>query len=144
MCDPLSVAGSVLAVAGFAAKSCECLYKTLRLFSEAPDDLQHHVSAIQALQSTFTGIVALESDAPKAALISPELKARLQACMHDLQAMERLAKSFHEQLEEGRARRIWAKMRWSSTHQRQTLKRHLSRIESYHMSFSLDLLLINM
>ena len=144
MCDPLSVAASVVAVAGFAVKSCECLYKTLRLFSEAPDDLQHHVTNIQALQSTFAGIVALESDAPNAALITPELKARLQACMLDLQAMERLAKSFHAQLEEGRARRTWAKMRWSSTHQRQTLKRHLSRIESYHMSFSLDLLLLNM
>ena len=144
MCDPLSVATSVLAVAGFAVKSCECLYKTLTLFSDAPNDLRHHVSAIHALQSTFTGIVALEKDAPNAALITPEFKARLQACMLDLQAMEKLAKSFHAQLEEGRARRTWAKMRWSSTHQRQTLERHLSRIESYHMSFSLDLLLLNM
>ena len=144
MCDPLSVAASVLAVAGFTAKSCECLYKALRLFSEAPNDLQHHVTAIQALQSTFAGIAALENDAPDAGLITPELKARLQACMLDLQAMERLARAFHAQLEEGRTRRAWAKMRWSSTHQRHTLERHLSRIESYHISFSLDLLLLNM
>ena len=144
MCDPLSVAISVLALAGFAVSSCESLHKTLRLFREAPDDLQHHVAAIQALQWTFTGIVALGNDAPNAALVTPELKARLQACMLDLQAMERLAKSFHVQLEEGKVHRTWAKMRWSFTHQRQTLKRHLDRIESYHMSFSLDLLLLNM
>lgn len=144
MCDPLSVTASVLAVAGFAAKSCECLYTSLRLFSEAPHDLQHHVTALQALHSTFSGIVALENHAPNAALISPELKARLHACMLDLQTMEKLAMAFHAQLEEGRVRRTWAKVRWSSADQRQTLKSHLRRIESYHRSFSLDLLLLNM
>lgn len=144
MCDPLSVAASVLAVAGFAAKSCECLYTTLRLFSEAPEDLQHHITGVQALQSTFAGIVALEKDAPNAALFTQEFKFRLQACIADLEAMEKRAKSFHAQLEEGRARRTWAKIRWSSADQRQRLKSHLSRIKSYHMSFSLDLLLLDM
>jgi Fungal N-terminal domain of STAND proteins len=144
MCEPLSIAASVLAVAGFAANSCECLYKTLRLLSEAPKDLQHHLTAVQALRSTFAGIAALEKEVPVAELITPEIKARLHACMLDLQAIERLAKSFHAQLEEGRVRRTWAKMRWSSLDQRRTLKSHLSRIESYHMNFSLDLLLINM
>lgn len=144
MCEPLSVAASVVAVAGFAAKSCECLYKTLRRFSEAPKDLRNHITAVQALQSTFAGIAALENDASIAELITPEFKARLHACVLDLRAIERLAKSFHAQLEEGRARRTWAKLRWSLPNQRQTLKTHLSRIESYHMNFSLDLLLLDM
>lgn len=144
MCDPLSVAASVLAVAGCAAKSCEYIYKALRLVSEAPNDLQHHITALQALQSTFTGIVALENDVRITALITPELKARLHACMLDLQAMERHANSLHARIEEGRARRMWAKMRGSAVEQRQTLKGHLRRIESYHMNFSLILLLLNM
>lgn len=144
MCDPLSTTASILALAGVAAKSCECLYNALRLFSEAPKDLQHHINAVQALQSIFTDIAALEKDLPNAALITPDFKARLQACMLDLQAVERLAKSFCARLEEGRARRTWAKMRWSSADQRQALKRYLSRIESYHKIFSLDLLLLNM
>ena len=144
MCDPLSVTASVLAVAGFAVKASECLYRTLRLLSETPDDLHHHITAIQALQSTFAGIVALGNDAQNAAFITTDLKDRLQACILDLQAMERLARSFHAQHGEGKARRTWSKMRGSLTDQRQTLKSHLRRIESYHMRFSLELLLINM
>lgn len=143
MCEPLSTTASILAVAGVAAKSCECLYNALRLYSEAPKDLQHHINAVQALQSIFADIAALEKDLPNAALITPDFKARLQACMLELQAVERLAKSFYTRLEEGRARRTWAKMRWSSADQRQVLKRYLSRIESYHKMFSLDLLLLN-
>ncbi|KAF7502385.1 hypothetical protein GJ744_005963 [Endocarpon pusillum] len=123
--------------------SCECLYTTLKLISEAPKDLQHHITALQALQSTFVGIAALEKDARIAALITPEFKARLHACMIDLHAMERLAKSFHTQFEEGRTRRTWARIRWSSPDQRQKLKSQLSRIESYYTNFSLDLLLLN-
>lgn len=145
MCDPLSVVASVLTVAGVAAKTCEGLHKALRRFGEAPKDLQHHIAAIQALQSTFAGIAALEKDVPDATLFfTLEFKARLQACMLDLQAMEGLIKSFHSQLGEGRARRMWAKVRWSSVDQQQTLKSHLNRIESYHTTFSLDLLLLNM
>lgn len=144
MCDPFSTTASVLTVAGGAAKTCECLYNALRLFSEAPKDIQHHIDAVQALQSIFTDIVALEKDLSIAALITPDFKARLQACMLDLQAVERLAKSFYARLEVGRAHRTWAKMRWSSADQRHALKRYLSRIESYHKTSSLDLLLLNM
>lgn len=144
MCEPLSAAASILAVAEVAAKSCECLYNALRLFSEAPKDLQHHINAVQALQSILADIAALEKDLPNAALITPDFKARLQVCMLDLQAVERLARSFYAQLEQGRARRTWAKMRWASADQRQAMKRYLSRIESYCKTFSLDLLLLNM
>ena len=144
MCDPLSTTASILTVAGFAAKSCECIYNALKLFSDAPKDLQHHINAVQSLQSILADIAALEKDLPNSAIITPDLKARLQACTLDLQAVETLAKSFHSRLGEGRARRTWAKIRWSSMDQRQALKRHLGRIESYHRTFSLELLLLNM
>ena len=146
MGEPFSVIASALTVAEAAAKSCEVLYKSLRRFSEAPKDIQNHVAALRALRSTFAGISALEQDGVRAhvTLITPEFKARLEACMLDLQSMERLAKSFDAQLEEGRLQRTWAKIRWSSLDQRQTFQGHLSRIESYHTTFSLDLLLLNM
>ena len=141
--DPLSAIASVLAVAGLATTSCEFLCKALRLFSEAEEDLHHHITAVQALQSILAGIAALEEDTPNAGMITPEFNARLRACLSDLQGMEKLAKSFYAQIEEGRARRAWAKLRWSSAAQRHKLKRHLRRIDSYHMSLSTDLLLLN-
>ena len=144
MGEPFSVIVSALTIAETAAKSCEVLYKSLRRFSEAPKDIQHHVAALRALQSTFAGISALEQEEAHIALITPEFKARLEACMLDLQSMEKTAKSFDAQLEEGRLRRTWTKIRWSSLDQRQTFKSHLSRIESYHTTFSLELLLLNM
>lgn len=111
MFDPLSVTASILAVAGLTATSCEFLYQTLARFSDAPKGLQHHLAAIQALQSTFAGIANLENDAPSAALRTPEFNARLHACMLDLRAMERLVGSSHAQLKEGKTRRTWARIR---------------------------------
>ena len=143
MCDPLSVTASALAVLTFAAQSCECVCKLLGSFSSAPKDLQHHIASLRALQSTFAGIAELEQSLPDGALITPEFKSRLQHCILDLQAMERLATPLCAQLEEGKARRAWARIRWSSADQRQKMKRHLSRIESYHRTFSLDLLLLS-
>ena len=144
MCDPLSVIASALTVIEVAANSCEYLHKALKRFSDAPKDIQHHITTVQALQSTFASLSALEIDLANDQIVTPDFKARLQACMLDLQALERLVKSFNAQLEEGKVRRTWAKLRWSSVDQRQTLRSHLSRIESYHTTFSLDLLLLNM
>ena len=144
MCDPLSVIASAVAVIEVAAKSCEYLHKTLRRVSDAPKDIQHHITTVQALQSTFTNLSALEIDLENDLIVTPDFKARLQACTLDLQVLERLVKSFNAQLEESKVRRTWAKLRWSSVDQRHTLRSHLSRIESYHTTFSLDLLLLNM
>ena len=144
MCDPLSVGVSALTIAEVAAKTCEGLYKILRRFSEAPRDIEHHINSLRTLQSTFVAITGLEQHAEGIPLITPDFKARLRECMLDLQAMERLANSFDVQLEEGRIRRTWARLRWASADQRQLLKSHLGRIESYHRIFSLDLLLCNM
>ncbi|KAG8530277.1 uncharacterized protein KY384_004778 [Bacidia gigantensis] len=110
MGEPLSALASVLAIAAFAAHSCECLHKTLRLVSEAPKEIQHHITAVRALQSTLAGIARLDDDVKDPALITEEFKARLQECMLDLRGMERLTSPLHAQLEEGKARRAWAKL----------------------------------
>lgn len=145
MCDPLSVTSSVLAVVGFAAKSCECLCQTLRRYSEAPEDLQRHLTAVQALKSTFDDIARLNKDAPVGIPLTLEFTDRLRACILDLQAIEELAQSFHAQLKQTKAhRRIWARLRLSLLDQKHILKSHLSRIESYHRTFLLDLLVLNM
>ena len=123
-------------MAEVAAKSCEGLYKTLRRFSEAPRDIQHRITLLRALESTFTGIAALEQDAAIVSIITPEFKARLRACMLDLQAMETLAKSFNADLEGGKLRKTWAKMRWFAVDERQTFKSHLSQSGFYLTTFS--------
>ena len=78
MCDPLSITASVLAVVGFAAKSCDCLCHFLRSISEVLEDVQHHIATLQALQETFAGIAALKKDIGARTLIKSDFKARLK------------------------------------------------------------------
>lgn len=144
MSDPLSVIASVLTVAGLAATSCECLYKSVRRISQAPKDLQHHLKVIRALQSTFLAITTLAKDVSDIAVLVPGIESRIQACIVDLQAAEAMLTSYNKRLKESRTRRIWTKVRWSSIDQQEVLKSYLRRIESYYMTFSLDLQLINM
>ncbi len=143
MGDPLSVAVSVLSVTEIAASCCGYIYKTLRLFSDAPEEIVHQITTIQALHSTFTGLLALETGILDATLFTLQFKAQLEACANELQTMERVIKSFQTNIDKGRARRTWAKIRWSSPDQRETVKKYLRRMESYHRAFSLELLLLN-
>jgi hypothetical protein len=136
MCDPLSVTFSVLAVVGFAAKSCECVCQTLTRYSAAPEDLQRHLTVVQALKSTFDDIARLNKDAPASVPLPLGFTDRLRVSLLDLQAIEELAQSFHAQLKQTKAhRRIWARLRLSLLDQKHILKGHLSRIESYHQTF---------
>ena len=144
MADPLSVAASVIAVAGLATSSCQYLYETLHRFVEAPNDLLRHLNMIRALQSTFAVIAGLETRALPVEMLSPEFRKRLHDCLVDLQAMETLAQSIHSRMGQGTRRRTLARVRLSLGDQRQTLKSHLDRIQSYQQGFSLDLLLFNM
>ncbi|KAF2252325.1 hypothetical protein BU26DRAFT_562072 [Trematosphaeria pertusa] len=139
--DPLSVTAGVIAVVGLAAKTCEGLYSTVERISEAPKDLQQHLACIQHLRSTFDMIAQLENEES----FTPEFIARLEGCMHDLQHMEQLAHSFNERLQHGRmTKRAWTRIRLSLGDQRRDLRNQLSRVESYHRAFSLDLLALNM
>lgn len=144
MCDPLSATASVITVAGVAAQTCEYLYKTVRCLSDAPKEVRRHVVALQALQSTLTGIAALEKDIPNPGIFTEEFKIRLRECISDLQAMEQHAKPFQQQFDEGTARRTWAKVRWSSVDHKYRLKKYLARIESHYAILSLGLSLLHM
>lgn len=144
MCDPLSATASVLAVVGSAAQTCELLYQVFSSFSEAPEDLRHHMAALEALQATFRTIITLETALPFDLPTSPVFKDRLQECMLDLQYMERLVKPLYLQSKGDRVRRTWTRIRWSSPNQRHRMTKLLARINSYHTTFSLDLLLLNM
>ena len=144
MADPLGVAASVITVAGLATSSCQQLYKALHRFSEAPKDLQGHLATLKALHSTFAIIQGLEQRSLPPEMLSPEFRKRLRECLLDLQAMENLTQSFDSQMGQGRRRRALACVRLSLGDKRQMLKNHLNRLQSYHQSFSLDLLLLNM
>lgn len=144
MGDPLSVVASVLTVAGVAVTACECLHKKIRRIAEAPKEIEHHLAAVQALHSVFTGISTIARDIPDFIEAVPGIQVRIHACIHDLEKAEAFFDACNKRLEHGKARRAWGKIRWSSTDDQQTLKSHISRIESYYMTFSLDLLLLNM
>lgn len=143
MCDPLSVTASTLTVVGFAAQSCQLLSNFFYSFYDAPKDLQHHIAALHALRSTFAGIATLEKEIPDTSCFTPDFCVRLRDCILDFQVTERRLKSLCTHLEEGSVRRIWTRVKWSSIDQTK-IKKFLARVESYHATFSLDLLLLNM
>ena len=143
MADPLSVAGSAVAIFGLAVQSCEVLCSFLRSFHEATEDLKHHIATLQALGTTFTSVSYLEQDFPDNDLITQGIRIRSQECLLTLKAIEDLVKPLHDDLQRSRARRAWTKTKWAGANQKQKIERLMARIESYHRIFSLDLLLIN-
>ena len=143
MADVISVTGSVLGLLGLAVKSCEALCKFFRSFKEAAEDLEHHIAALQALKSTFARISDLERDFTNLDCVSKPLSSRLRECVVDLKAIEDFVKPLHSQLLNGKTRRAWMKTKWAGMNQNERLEKYMARIESYHMTFSLDLLLIN-
>lgn len=145
MGDPLSCTASILAVLELAAHSCGYLYNLVRSFSETSDDLRHYAITLQALQSSFTDISLLESEDLDPAFFTPEFQVRMEDCIHDLQALERLIGPTMTKCEAGGVtKRFWARLRWASVDQKAKLKRCLERIERHRTTISLDLLLLNM
>lgn len=145
MGDPLSAISGVLAIAGFAAQSCECLYKHIKCFTGADGDLKDHLGTIASLQAVFSGIATLKEDHPNLECqFSPDFGSRLQSCLSELNDIETCLQSHKASFEQGRARRAWARARWSAVDSRQKVQRQLSRIEQHYKTFSLDLALLNM
>lgn len=143
MGDPLSATGSIIAVFALAAQSCEVLCKFIRSFNEATEDLEHHIATLQALKSTFARISELEQDSTNSEWVRQLLSSRLQECLLELKAMEEFVKPLYDELRNGKARRTWIKTKWAGANQKQKVERFMARIESYYMTFSLELLLIN-
>ena len=144
MGDPLSSTASILALVNLAAQSSGCLYNFFRSFSEASEDLRHHANTLQALQSSFIAISALWDEISDPTIFVPGFQARMQECLLDLQALERLIKSTRIRCEGDGIERIWARLRWASVDQKAKLKRYLEKIETHRDTFSLDLMLVNM
>ena len=145
MADPLSIAASVIAIAELAARSCECLYKYIKHFSEADGELNEHLDAVKSLRIVFSGIADLQQDHPDlASHLTADFSNRLEICLTELQETERYVQSYKMRLDQGRVRRAWAKARWSSVDHRQRLKKRLDRISFHYRTFSLDLILLNM
>ena len=143
MGDPLSAVGSVIAICGLALQSCEVSYKFLRSFQEANEDVEHYIVTIEALKSTLTNMFDLEKELASDELVALDFKGRLKGCLVNLKAMEEVIKPSHSGLQRSGAKRTWNQVRWAGTYQKQRIERHMSRIESYHMSFTHDLILIN-
>lgn len=143
MGEPLSGAASILAVLNLAAQSCGCLYDFFRSFLDASEDLRHYAVTLQALQSAFTRISALETEFSDPHLSTPDFHFRMQECMLDLQALEALIKPAQNRYDRDSARKIWARMRWASVDQKAKLRRRLEKIDRHRTTFQLDLLLLN-
>ena len=144
MGDPLSSTASILALVNLAAQSSGWLYSFFRSYSEASEDLRHHANTLQALQSSFIGISTLQHQISDPTIFVPGFQARMQECMLDLQALEKLIKSSRIRCQGDNLERIWARLRWASVDQKAKVKRYLERIERHRDAFSLDLVLVNM
>ena len=109
MADPLSVTASAIAVLGLASQSSKLLLDFFSTFSEAPKEIQQHVTALHALASTFRGIQALGQQMPPEHAWSLEFESRLKECVADFRAMQLKMEKLCGHLEKGRIRRSWAR-----------------------------------
>lgn len=144
MADPFSIAAGAFSVAAFAATSCQCLFQIISRFSEGPNELRRHLSALRQLQATFSNIASLQHDDLPMRLLPPDFSSRLDTCAIDLQEMVSLTHSLYAEFEHGKFRRALTRMRWSVGDKQNILDGQLARVEAYHQTFSLDLSLLSM
>jgi hypothetical protein len=142
MTDPLSVSASTLAVICFAGQSCRFLFGFFHNVAEVPKDIQQHLSALQALSSTFERIRALGEDMPTSVQWPADFDTRLRDCLADFRSVEVKMQKVSKQIEKGRLRRTWAKLKWLSNDQ--SLNKFFTRVQTYHAMFALDLLTLQM
>lgn len=143
MFDPLSTTASTIAIVGFAGESCQFLFEFFRTVSGAPREVEHHVSSLRALRATFTGIESLSNDISLDGALPQEFHIRLKECMADIKAIELRVRKANEDLERSKLRRTWTRLKWSSSADH-WLSKFLARVHSYHTTFCLDLLTLQM
>ena len=143
MCDPLSVAGSVIAVVTVAAQSCDFLCTFFRSYHDTAEYLKHYISTLEALKAVFASIAELEKATPCQLDFDRGLKGRLEECGLHLQAIEKLVTPSSNSLQISKADRLWTKVKWSTALQRQKIDKIMIRIESHCNTFVLTLLLLN-
>ena len=139
MCDPLSTTASILAVFGFAGQSCQFLFEFFQTFSEVPKEVQNHVSLLHSLRATFTRIETLGGHVK----FTDELQSQIKECMVDFQGVELKVRQVIVQMEKGRMRRTWTRLKWTSSAEN-WLSKFLTRVQIYHTIFSLELLVLHM
>jgi Fungal N-terminal domain of STAND proteins len=142
MTDPLSISISTLTVISFASQSCQFLFEFFHNAAEAPKDIQQRLSTLQALSSTFEGIRALGEDMPTEVQWSAEFDTRLRDCLADFRDMEIKMQTMSKEIEKGRARRTWARLKWLSNDQ--SFNKFFTRVQTYQAMFALELLILQM
>lgn len=143
MADPLSVSVSVLTLVGIAGESCQHLFNFLRTVSEAPKEVQRQIATLQALASTLRNIESLGKDDCAGVGFTSEFRVRIDECMVDLHAIESRIRKVNDQMEGGKTRRTWARLKWSLTADL-WLNKFFARVQIYQASFALDLLTLQM
>lgn len=143
MCDPLSVASSVIAVVTVAAQSCDSLCTFFRSYIDTAEYLKHYISTLEGLKAVFAGIAELDKEFSRHLDFDQGLKGRLEECGVHLQAIEKTVMRSYNRLQSSRADRLWTKVKWSTAYQRQKIDKLMIRIESHCQSFVMTLLLLN-
>lgn len=143
MCDPLSVTGSVIAVVTVAAQSCDALCTFFRSCADTAEYLKHYISILEGLKAIFAGIAELDREASHHFTFNRGLLGRLEECGLHVQAIEKIVLPSHNKLQMSKADRLWTKMKWSTTSQRQKIDKLMIRIESHCNTFVMSLLLLN-
>lgn len=143
MLDPLSVAGSVIAVVTVATQSCDSLCTFFRSYGDTAEYLKHYISTLEALKAIFATITELNGEASYHFSFDQGLRGRLEECGLHLQAIEEIVMPSHHKLQMSKVDRVWTKMKWSTASQRQRIDKLMVRIESHCQTFILSLLLLN-
>jgi hypothetical protein len=146
MSDPLSVTANVFAVVGFSLQSCVYVLRFFERISDAPSEVEHNMVWLRALHATFSELQEIGNDVrlQDAQVELPSgFNARLEGCRADLLEVESRIYRIGQKLKAGRLLQTWARVKYSLSSE-EWLAKFSRRLQTYHTTFALDLMTIQM
>lgn len=141
--DPFSTTASSVTVAGLLGQSCLFIANFLRDFYQAPDEINHHHTALRALHAGLRQIQALQTEHASTIVLTPEFAVLLTDWSKDFEHVEMKLSRRREKLDKDKCTKTWVRMRWSLSLD-PWLGKFLNRVQIYHSIFSTELMTILM
>lgn len=135
--DPLSVTASVIAITGFACKSCQALISFFQGISGARGDILQICATLQSLESTMQSIKLLCIDPAIKQSITYNLTECLKECFSELEIADAKCRKARMLIHKGKVQSSWARLRWYLSAE-SWLEKFFARIQTYQMIISLE------
>lgn len=135
--EPLSAAGSILAVLG-AIKSCKRLLDFFREQTAQASDLRCYTTSLEALHSTLENIRSLLIKHNLQTEQTLKLFSNITRFLVDISAAEKKLNALSRTIGRGGVRSVWMRLEWSMSTKR-WLEGFFKKVVIWQMIFASDL-----